>query len=233
MSIFDACIPIDLRGPLWEWAFLGRQLLPIHARDQPLPLLRGERHHRVRRCRPDEMTLMQAPVTQPHASTIADMPDPLRQLRGLLLKREGGDRVMAKILAAVPKHGLESVLVAVELVLESGNPSVEHIENVLHRFKSTPPPANVETHLTVSEAPIADVGRYDSLRMEMNHPAQQTGTLLFHSRSGQSARTGAFASLRLWLRCFSEAKAMAEMMRFMAGLVWEIDLFYGHRWLTG
>jgi citrate lyase alpha subunit len=60
-----------------------------------------------------------------------------------LLKREGGDRVMAKVLAAVPKHGLEAVLVAVELVLESGNFSVEHIENVLHRLKSVSPPAAV------------------------------------------------------------------------------------------
>jgi hypothetical protein len=61
------------------------------------------------------------------------------------------------------------VLVAVELVLESGNPSVEHIENVLHRLRSTPPPASVETHLTVSEAPVADTGRYDSLRTEVSH----------------------------------------------------------------
>ena len=38
---------------------------------------------------------------------------------------------MAKVLAAVPKSGLEAVLVAVELVLESGNPSAEHVENVL------------------------------------------------------------------------------------------------------
>jgi hypothetical protein len=34
---------------------------------------------------------------------------PFKQLRGLLLKHEGGDRIMAKVLAAVPKHGLESV----------------------------------------------------------------------------------------------------------------------------
>jgi len=104
-----------------------------------------------------------------NGAPFADMPDPFKQLRALLLKREGGERVMAKVLAAVPKHGLESVLVAVELVLESGNPSVEHIENVLHRLRSTPPPASVETHLTVSEAPVADTGRYDSLRTEVSH----------------------------------------------------------------
>ena len=104
-----------------------------------------------------------------NGAPFADMPDPFKQLRALLLKREGGERVMAKVLAAVPRHGLESVLVAVELVLESGNPSVEHIENVLHRLRSTPPPASVETHLTVSEAPVADTGRYDTLRTEVSH----------------------------------------------------------------
>ena len=76
---------------------------------------------------------------------------------------------MAKVLAAVPKHGLEAVLVAVELVLESGNFSVEHIENVLHRLKSMPPPAEVETHLRVEEAPVADTVRYDRLRGEVSH----------------------------------------------------------------
>jgi hypothetical protein len=53
------------------------------------------------------------------------------------------------------------VLVAVDLVLESGLPSAEHIENMLNRLKSSPMPPPVETPLTVSEAPIADTGRYD------------------------------------------------------------------------
>ena len=104
-----------------------------------------------------------------NGAPFADMPEPLQRLRGLLLKREGGDRVMAKVLAAVPKHGLETVLVAVELVLESGNPSVEHIENVLHRLRSTPPPQGVETTLVVTQTPIADTGRYDRLREEVDH----------------------------------------------------------------
>src|SRR5450830_90398 len=103
-----------------------------------------------------------------NGAPFADMPEPLQRLRGLLLKHEGGDRVMAKVLAAVPKYGLEAVLVAVELVLESGNPSAEHIENVLNRLKASPPPERVETHLTVSEPPIADTDRYDSLREEVS-----------------------------------------------------------------
>ena len=76
---------------------------------------------------------------------------------------------MAKVLAAVPTSGLEAVLVAVELVLESGNPSAEHVENVLNRLKNTPLPEQVDTALQVSEAPIADTDRYDTLRVEVSH----------------------------------------------------------------
>jgi hypothetical protein len=53
-----------------------------------------------------------------------DMPLPLLQLQKLLLKREGGDRVMAQVLAVVPEHGVEAVVVAVELAQESGRPSM-------------------------------------------------------------------------------------------------------------
>jgi len=104
-----------------------------------------------------------------NGAPFADMPEPLQRLRGLLLKREGGDRIMAKVLAAVPKSGLETVLVAVELVLESGNPSAEHIENVLNRLKAAPPPESAETRLELVEAPVADTGRYDRLREEVSH----------------------------------------------------------------
>lgn len=104
-----------------------------------------------------------------NGAPFADMPGPLQSLRSLLLKREGGDRIMARVLAAVPKHGLEPVLVAVELVLDSGNASAEHIENVLHRLQSAPAPLPVETALTLSETPKADTQRYDRLRREVSH----------------------------------------------------------------
>jgi hypothetical protein len=76
---------------------------------------------------------------------------------------------MAHVLAAVPQSGLETVLVAVELVLESGNPSAEHIENVLNRLKSAPVPEQVDTRLEIDEAPIANTARYDTLRVEVSH----------------------------------------------------------------
>jgi transposase len=104
-----------------------------------------------------------------NGAPFADMPEPLQRLRGLLLRHEGGDRTMAKVLGAVPKSGLEAVVVAVELVLESGNPSAEHVENVLSRLRHTPVPEPVDTALEVGEAPVADTERYDSLREEVGH----------------------------------------------------------------
>lgn len=104
-----------------------------------------------------------------NGAPFADLPAPLQQLRSLLLKRDGGDRIMARVLSTVPKFGLEAVLVAVELVLESGNPSAEHIENVISRLKPATLPEQVETTLRVAEPPIADTERYDSLREEVIH----------------------------------------------------------------
>lgn len=97
------------------------------------------------------------------------LPDALQRLRAALIKRQGGDRLMAEVLACVPKHGLELVLVAAELILDAGNTSAEHIKNVLSRLKEAPPPATVETTLTVEEAPLADAGRYDRLHVEVDH----------------------------------------------------------------
>ena len=105
-----------------------------------------------------------------NGAPFADLPAPLAALRRGLLKHEGGDRAMAKVLAAVPAHGLEAVLVAVELVLESGGLSVEHVMNVIGRINHPPPLANVETALVLQEVPLADTGRYDALRTaEVNH----------------------------------------------------------------
>jgi hypothetical protein len=36
--------------------------------------------------------------------------------------------------------------------------------NVLARLNASPPPASVETSLHLREAPLANTGRYDSLR---------------------------------------------------------------------
>ena len=105
-----------------------------------------------------------------NGAPFADMPAPLLSLQRALFKRAGGDRVMAQVLAAVPTAGLDAVLVAVELVLEAGAVSAEHVLNVLARLSAAPPPQRIETALTVNEAPTSDAGRYDSLRTpEVRH----------------------------------------------------------------
>jgi hypothetical protein len=106
-----------------------------------------------------------------NGAPFADMPAALLRLQAGLMRRPGGDRVMAQVLAAVPTAGLDAVLVAVELVLETGAVSAEHVINVLGRLNAVALPEAVETHLQLNEAPRADTGRYDSLRTEQT--AQQ------------------------------------------------------------
>jgi transposase len=94
------------------------------------------------------------------------MPEPLQQLQRQLLKHPGGDRVMAQVLTAVTLHGLEAVVVAVELALQSGRVSAEHALNVLSRLKEQRHnAADVQTGLVLTEPPQADVHRYDRLRV--------------------------------------------------------------------
>ena len=103
-----------------------------------------------------------------NGAPFADLPEPLQRMRKALVHQEGGDKVMAQVLAEVPKQGLDAVLVAVELALESAPPSgrvsTEHVINVLGRLQAQPLPETVHTILQVSQTPLADTARYDSLR---------------------------------------------------------------------
>nr|WP_269106534.1 IS21 family transposase [Massilia sp. TS11] len=100
------------------------------------------------------------------------MPDVLQTLQRHLLRHEGGDRVMAQVLAAIGLHGLEAVLVAAECAIEAGRPSAEHVLNVLNRLKDgAAPTETVITPLQLREEPRADVDRYERLRTEVNHVA--------------------------------------------------------------
>ena len=114
--------------------------------------------------------LQRKPGALRNGAPFADLPEPLQHLRRALLREPGGDRIMAQVLAIVPKAGLDAVLVAVELALESSPPSgrvsVEHVINVLGRLNAPPIPENVETALKVATPPIADTTRYDSLRAQ-------------------------------------------------------------------
>ena len=93
------------------------------------------------------------------------MPEPLQELQRQLLRHSGGDRVMAQVLMGVSLHGLEAVLVAVELALQSGRVSAEHVLNVLSRLQEQRmPEPPVATMLTLNTPPLANLQRYDALR---------------------------------------------------------------------
>lgn len=114
------------------------------------------------------------------------MPEVLQTLQRHLLRHAGGDRVMAQVLAAVPVHGLEAVIVAAELALEAGRPSAEHVLNVLARLKDGAEAlrslgAQASCGPALREPPRADVQRYDQLRViagvadhDSTHPEERT-----------------------------------------------------------
>ena len=114
--------------------------------------------------------LQRKPGALRNGAPFADMPEPLQQLRHALLRSAGGDRVMAQVLAIVPTAGLDAVLVAVELALETGPPSgrvsVEHVINVLGRLNAAPVPQSAATTLQVGTPPLANTARYDGLRAD-------------------------------------------------------------------
>ena len=80
---------------------------------------------------------------------------------------------MAKVLALVPSAGLDAVLVAVELALEtgaaSGRVSVEHVINVLARLNARAA-AGQRRHAAAGADP-AD-GRHRALRPAARHPEE-------------------------------------------------------------
>lgn len=81
-----------------------------------------------------------------------------------LYAAESGNKGIGSWLkAAVPTHGLETVLGSVNQLLDSGVTSLEQVLNVLSRLNDTPIPAQVETRLKLNEEPLADTARYDSL----------------------------------------------------------------------
>jgi transposase len=103
-----------------------------------------------------------------NGAPFAEMPVAFRQLQSQILRRPGGDREMAEILALVLQHDEQVVLCAVELALEAGVATKTHVLNVLHRLidGKAPPasPIDAPQALRLAQEPLANVGRYDALR---------------------------------------------------------------------
>ena len=103
-----------------------------------------------------------------NGAPFADLPDAFRQLQGHLLRRPGGDREMAEILALVLQHDEQAVLCAVEMALDAGIPTKTHVLNLLHRLidgkTGMVMPIDAPQALSLQREPKANVARYDALR---------------------------------------------------------------------
>ena len=103
-----------------------------------------------------------------NGAPFAELPDALRKLQQHLLRKPGGDREMAEILALVLQHDEQAVVTAVEMALDAGVPTKTHVLNLLHRLVDgkpvMPPTVNAPQALALANEPRADVERYDALR---------------------------------------------------------------------
>ena len=82
------------------------------------------------------------------------------------MKRDGGDREMADILALVLHHDEKLVEQAVREAIASGILSKTHILNRLSRLLDMAPPSALQPPpaLSLHQEPVANTERYDSLR---------------------------------------------------------------------
>ncbi|MDN3651674.1 IS21 family transposase [Thalassotalea ponticola] len=95
-----------------------------------------------------------------------EQPECFKHLQSILLKREGGDREMVDILSLVLHHDEKLVEKAVELSLNVGLTSKQHVINCLNRLmdKPEPKPLPVKTALKLREEPTTDTSVYEQLR---------------------------------------------------------------------
>ena len=95
-----------------------------------------------------------------------DLPAALAQVRAKLKSHTDGDRQFVKVLGAVVDHGLAAVEAACEEALEAGIASGDVILTVLARQRQPAPPPSITTPdaLRLKCEPVADCGRYDSIR---------------------------------------------------------------------
>jgi hypothetical protein len=77
---------------------------------------------------------------------------------------------MSQVLATVSKAGRKRSWWQSSWCSNPGCSGVEHIHNVIARLNQAPLPISVETTPQLTQAPIADTERYDTLRgTEVDH----------------------------------------------------------------
>ena len=95
-----------------------------------------------------------------------DLPPSLAQVRGLLAQHADGDRQFVKVLGAGLDHGLAAVEAACAEALEAGLAAADVILTILARQRQpvSPPSITTPDALRLNIEPVADCGRYDSIR---------------------------------------------------------------------
>lgn len=102
-----------------------------------------------------------------------DLPSGIKQIQKRLLSRPGGDREFVEILIAARDHGLEITDGTCRAALSDGTVRSEVVLNLVTRELDPAPldPVSTPERLCLTEEPLADCGRYDSLREEVCHAA--------------------------------------------------------------
>ena len=134
-----------------------------------------ERSHRLPRTIYDWRhylaVIQRKPGALRNGAPFLELPFAFRQLQDQMLRRPGGDREMADILALVLHHDEQVVLRAVELALDQGVATKTHVLNLLYRLidgKTTDgPDIDTPQALTLVHEPKANVERYDGLRVQI------------------------------------------------------------------
>jgi len=95
-----------------------------------------------------------------------DLPPGLTEVRVRLKSHADGDRQFVKVLSAVLDHGLDAVEAACAEALAAGIASGDVILTVLARQRQPAAPPSITTPdaLRLKIEPMADCGRYDSIR---------------------------------------------------------------------
>ena len=168
--------------------------------------------------------LQRKPGALRNGAPFADMPEALQRLRRGLLRNPGGDRVMAQVLAIVLTAGLDAVLVAVELALETGPPgkvSVEHVVNVLGRLNAVPAPPTRPASLAVQRFARAGwLGRPAANAPRLDDPTDPAGSACgAASQERRAGRSGTAGSRRSGARVVLSGRmdqVCAELERLAA-----------------
>jgi hypothetical protein len=94
------------------------------------------------------------------------LPENLAQVRVKLALHADGDRQFVKVLGAVLDHGLAAVEAACIEALAAGLAAGDVILTILARQQQPAPPPSITTPdaLLLNIEPMADCGRYDSIR---------------------------------------------------------------------